>query len=140
MAKRFALIVFAFLPLVAGAESPRFDASMTLKVHDVPAYLSLLNERLGLRLHTRDLSDYTASIAVGNNYSEGVDIHFRGVVRKVTFKIAKSEIGEIDLSFDSFNKELAKAICEQMVEFARTSDSTDAPKTCRYDLFETIST
>ena len=135
-----ALIVLALLPILAGAESSRFDASMTLKVRDVPALLSLLNERLGLRIHEKVLSDYTASIAVGNEYSEGIDVHFRGIVLTVTFRIAKSVIGEIDVSFESFNKELAKAICEQMFESTQMGDSTDAPIACRYDLLETIST
>ncbi len=130
MLKSFTIMMFALLPLLAVGESSRFEASIALKVHDVPAFLSMLNERLGLRLPTKDLSDYAESIAADNEFSEGIDVHFRGTVRTVTYQIAKSNADEVRFSFESFSKELANAICQQMDEYSRINESARALKNC----------
>ena len=136
--KRLAIVILALLPLLAIGQSQSFETSIALETRDVPALLSLLNQQLGLRLPAKVLSDYAASIAANNEFSEGIDVHFQGVVRTVTYEIAKSEIGEVTFSFVIFSKELATAICQQMDEFSQITDSARALTNCKSDLLESI--
>ena len=136
--KRLAIVILALLPFLAIGQSQLFETSIALESRDVPALLSLLNQQLGLRLPAKVLSDYAASIAANNEFSEGIDVHFQGVVRTVTYEIAKSEIGEVTFSFVTFSKELATAICQQMDEFSQITDSARALTNCKSDLLESI--
>ncbi len=136
--KRCAIVILALLPFLAIGESQSFEASIALKSRDVPAFLWLLNQQLGLRLPTKILSDYAASIAANNEFSEGIDVHFQGTVRTVTYEITKSAIGEVTFSFVSISKELATAICQQMDEYSQITDSARALTNCKSDLLESI--
>ena len=136
--KRCVIVILALLPFLANGELQTFETSIALKSRDVPALLSLLNEQLGLRLPTKDLSDYAESIAANNEFSEGIDVHFRGTVRTVTYQIGKSDSGEVEFSFISFSKELATAICQQMDEYSQITDSARALTNCKSDLLESI--
>ncbi len=136
--KRLAIVILALLPFLAIGQSQLFETSIALESRDVPALLSLLNQQLGLRLPVKVLSDYAASIAANNEFSEGIDVHFQGVVRTVTYEIDKSEIGEVTFSFVIFSKELATAICQQMDEFSQITDSARALTNCKSDLLESI--
>tara|TARA_R110000782_G_scaffold21904_1_gene58464 strand:+ start:964 stop:1437 length:474 start_codon:yes stop_codon:yes gene_type:complete len=137
------ILIIAFLalsPFIARGDSQQFTVSVALTTHDVPVYLSLLNGQLDLKLPVRTLSDYSASIAPSNEFSEGIDVHYRGVVRTVTYRIAKSEIGEVTFSFVSGNKELASAICEQAHSYSKVIVSARALTNCRTDLLESVET
>ena len=114
--------------------------SLALTTHDVPTYLSLLNDRLGLKLPVKTLSDYSASIARGNEFSDNIDVHYQGVIREVKYTIAKSEIGEITFTLISGNKEISSAICEQAIWYAKTFASARAVNNCRVELLESVKT
>lgn len=133
-----ALVFLALLPFIANGESQTFEASIALQSRDVPALLSLLNEHLGLRLPTKDLSDYAESISPQNEFSESIDVHFRGTVRTVAYQIAKSDSGEVELSFVSFSKELATAICQEMDEYSQITNTARALTNCKSDLQESV--
>lgn len=133
-----AIVALWLSPILAVAEPSHYETSIDIEVRDARAFLSLLNKELGLRLDDKVLADYAASIAVGNEYSDSVDLHHRGIVFTATYKIAKPTIGRVDLTFKLGQKRAAKDICQQMVEFSRTNDATHSPSSCKYDLLETI--
>ena len=134
------MFVLCLSTVFAAAESSQFETSIDVEVRAARAFLSLLNEELGLRLDSKTLADYAASIAVGNEYSDSVDLHHDGIVFTATYKIAKPKVGRVELTFRMAQKRAAKAICQQMIEFSRTNDSSHAPSSCQYDLLETFKT
>lgn len=140
MTRCMTLLLLALLPVLASGESRPYAVSVALTTSSVPAYLTLLNEQLGLRLPVKVLSDYSASIAANNEYSDSVDVHYRGAVRTARYQISKSEVGEITFSLSTFGKELAAAICEQMEWYARTTISARALTDCKTAFLEHVKT
>ena len=138
--KSLLTIVFALLPISAIADPSRYESSIDIEVRDASAFLSSLNEELGLRLDNKVLADYAESIAVGNEYSLDVDIHHDGIVFTATYKIVKEKTDRVELTFTSFQKRAARAICQQMAEFSQANGSKHSPKSCRYDQLEIAKT
>lgn len=136
--KKYVIVFVALLPHLAIGNSQTFEVSIALTARDVPAYLSLLNTKVGLRLPTKVLSDYAESIAVDNEFSDRIDVHFQGGVHTVLYQIAKTDSGEVYFSFMSLSKEIAAAICQQMDEFSHTTESARALTNCKLDLLESI--
>jgi hypothetical protein len=99
---------------------------------------SLLNEMVGLRFPKKILSDYAESIAVNNEFSELIDIHFQGTARTSIYQIVNSDTGEVHISFMSLSKEVAAAICQQMEEVSQTTGSARALMNCKADLLESL--
>jgi hypothetical protein len=132
------LPALCLLTVLAMAESSQFEVSINVDVREAREFLSLLNAELGLRLDEKNLANYAASIAIGNEHSDDVDIHHDGIVFTATYKIAKPKAGRVDLTFRMAQKRAAKAICQQMIEFSRTNDSRRSPSSCRYDLLERL--
>jgi hypothetical protein len=132
------LIILWLSPVLAVAEPSHYEMSIDIEVRDARAFLSLLNKELGLRLEDKVLADYAASIAVGNEYSDNVDLHHGGGVFTATYIFAKPKVGRVNLTFRMWQKGAARAICQQMVEFSRTNDATHSPSSCKYDLLENI--
>lgn len=126
-----AIILTASLPYYASAESLRHEAAVDLEVVYFPKILSLLNEDLGLKLPTKVISEHAVSLGPGSMHSARIDVHFRGTVRAVIYKIAKYDSGRVRLSFETFSKDVAQAICEKLIEYSAIDSSIRASEGCR---------
>ncbi len=134
-----ALILFLLLsPVLVMAGPSHYEMSIDVEVREVRAFLSLLNEKLGLRIEDRVLADYAASIAIGNEYSVDVDMHYAGTVFTTMYKIEKQQVDRVKLTFTLAQKRAAKAICQQMSEFSQTGNARNFPERCQYDRLENI--
>ena len=131
--KIFFAIVLSLLPISANADPSRYESSIDIEVRDASAFLSSLDKELDLRIDNKTLADYAESIAIGNEYSLDIDIHHDGIVFTATYKIVKEKTDRVELTFTSFQKRAARAICQQMAEFSQVNGSQHSQKSCRYD-------
>ncbi len=119
MPKTLIIFLFVILPNILLGESRQYDASMNIELDDVRPFIVQLNKQLGLKLNAKVLSDYAKSIAVGNDFSESLDVHYRGTVLTITYEIRKKHPESTKFYFFSYNRYLIDDIRLQMKSFPK---------------------
>ena len=118
MPKILAVCLYLVLWSISSGASQQHAALIKIDLDDVRPFILQTNEQLGLRLNAKVLSDYASSIAVGNVFSEPLDVQYRGIVFTITYKIRKGDPDSIYLYFFSFNREFIGDIRRQMKAFS----------------------
>ena len=123
--------LLAFGLSACSEETPsKYAVSMTLQVEQVPQFLTQLNENTGLEMPVPIYTDFAEALPRYNDFAEPLPVEFRGHRHLIVYRNAKSPSGEITLSVDSTSLDLARAVCQQMSEFARNNDLVRALSDC----------
>ncbi len=122
MPKLLAVWLCLVLWSISSGASEQHAALIKIDLDDVRPFILQTNGQLGTRLDAKIFSDYARSIAVGNVFSEPLDVEYRGIVFTITYRIRKEDPDSIYLYFFSSNRAFIGDIRTQMKVFSEAPD------------------